>query len=97
MSAPVRFMWHVTQLTPEEAESFDRRAYGVTSPERLGWTPYTYRVTYGAVAQWAGHTAEEFARFLSTNRLAEPTWSAWNNGIRYATLIELPPKTEGVK
>ena len=80
--------WHVTQLTPEAALAHERRAYNVQNNVTLGWTPYNYRVTYGAVSQWACHTKEEFERYCRQNKFSLD-WSPWRDGIRYATLTRL--------
>ena len=83
--------WHVTQLTPDAALEFERRSHNVDNNNvTLGWTPYTYRVTYGAVSQWACHTEQEFERYCRQNKFTLD-WSPWRNGIRSAALTRKEP------
>ena len=44
--------WHVTQLTPEAAMAHEKRIRNLGPEIGLGWIPYNYLVTRGAVSQW---------------------------------------------
>ena len=82
--------WHVTQLTPEAAEAWTRRSMGIPDHAGLGWTPYNYLVTYGAVSQWACYTEQEFERELRVRHLqVAREWTPWENGIRSTYLQEV--------
>lgn len=82
--------WHVTQATDEEAIAHARRCIGIQDkPEiGLGWKPYNYLVTRGAISQWACHTEDEFNRRLARYGLRVDGWSEWRDGIRSSTLSQ---------
>ena len=82
----MNFHWSLVQLTPEEAEAHDRRCYNVQPNVGLGWKPYTFRATYGAISQFACHTEEQLAHALSSRGLKITGWSEWRNGIRTTQL-----------
>jgi hypothetical protein len=67
----------------------DRSVHNVTDPKvKLGWEPYTYRVTRNAVAQFACHTERELQVWLKSRRLKVSRWSGWRGGVRTALLNE---------
>lgn len=68
----------------------DRFVYKVTDPNtRLGWTPYNFRATKGAVSQWACHTEDELTSRLSRHGLKIVKWSDWRDGVRTTRLEAL--------
>lgn len=77
-----RNQWQLTELTADEAERFTRRAYNVPAGVGLGWVPYRFYLTRGAVAQAACHTEAECARMLTSRGLTPTPWSAWDSGVR---------------
>lgn len=85
----MNWRWHVTQLTPEAALAHEKRVIGAGPEVGLGWTPYNYLVTHGAISQWACHTEAEFERELKRRNLAVTEWTGWENGIRSAFLKEV--------
>lgn len=62
--------WHVTMMTPQEAERFERRIFNVGDDEALGWKPYTILVTKDAMSVTAFCELREFKRWLATAQLA---------------------------
>jgi hypothetical protein len=78
--------WHITQLTPEAALEHEKRIRNLGPEIGLGWTPYNYLVTRGAISQWACHTEDELNRWLRTKHFNSPQWTSWSNGIRSAWL-----------
>ncbi len=81
--------WHLCQLTPEAALEHDRRVHNCGPNVGLGWTPYNYRATKGAVSQWACHTESELATRLQARGLAILGWTPWRDGIRTTYLEEI--------
>lgn len=79
--------WHLVQLTPEAAEAHDRRVHNCGPDVMLGWKPYTYRVTWGAISQWACHTEEELARKLRLDGVKVAGWTEWRDGIRTTRFV----------
>jgi hypothetical protein len=57
--------WHVTQLDEAAAERHARLTHGILDkPEvLLGWTPYRYLATYGAISQRATPYTNSIARW----------------------------------
>jgi hypothetical protein len=83
------YHWHVTQLTDEAAMRHARLCCGILDkPEiGIGWQPYNYIVEFGAVNQWACHTAAEFERRLRAAGLMVREWGPWSDGgVRSARL-----------
>jgi hypothetical protein len=80
--------WWLVQLTPEAAEAHDRRVYGVADDVTLGWHPYTYHATRGAVSQWACHNDAQLAGKLRRHGLSVGGWSEWRDGMRTTRLVE---------
>lgn len=81
--------WHLVQLTPEAAMEHDRRVHKCGPGVGLGWTPYNYRATRGAVAQWACHTDEQLAVKLRQHGLKIAKWTPWSEGgVRSTYLVE---------
>jgi hypothetical protein len=80
--------WHLTQLTPEAAETHDRRVYNAQPPTMLGWKPYTYRATRSAVSQFACHEDWQLKAQLKRHGLKVKAWTEWRDGVRTAQLIE---------
>ena len=74
--------WHLVQLTPEAALEHDRRVYKCGPDVGLGWTPYTYRATFGAVSYWACHNETELQSRLKQHGLEIDRWTDWRSGIR---------------
>jgi len=57
--------YHVTWMTRRQADAHERLCRSIGPGIRLGWTPYTIRVTYGHVTpQTAFTTAREFRQWL---------------------------------
>ena len=79
----------VCQLTPEEAEAHTRRTHSIPPAVGLGWTPYNYLVTEGALSAWACHTQEEFEGECRKRGIRCGDWSPWANGVRIARLISV--------
>lgn len=78
-----------TQLTAEAAEAFDRRVHNVPETTLLGWTPYQFRVTRGAVNRWACVTPAEFMLECRRRGLrAVGEWTPWVDGVRTVQLVE---------
>lgn len=78
--------WHLLQMTPERAMEHERFAYNVGPDTRLGWKPYTFRATRGAVSQWACYTEGELAGKLRMHGLEVTGWSEWKDGMRTAEI-----------
>jgi hypothetical protein len=82
------YRWHVTQMTPEAAMEWTRRVHGLADKPHIGigWIPYNFLVTYGAVSQWATYTETEFDDRCRRDHLQLTHWTPWENGIRSAFL-----------
>lgn len=81
--------WFLTQLTPDAAEQHDRRVYNAGPDVGLGWRPYTFRATRGAVAQFACHTDGELGTQLRKRGLRVVAWTPWRDGVRSARLSDV--------
>jgi hypothetical protein len=64
-----RVDWHLTMLTRRGAERWTRLVHNVPEHVGLGWRPYTYLVTRGAVSQAAFHRGADVKRWLSARGL----------------------------
>jgi hypothetical protein len=85
-SAPLN--WHVTKLTDEAAMRHARLRSGLQDrPDvTLGWTPYNYLVSQGAMSTWACHTAAEFEAWQRRMGLHVREWLPEQNGVQWARL-----------
>jgi len=61
--------YHVSWMTPKQAEKWTRRTHNVPDHVGLGWTPYTIYVTRGAISYRAFHKPAEFRAWLRANHL----------------------------
>lgn len=76
----------VCVFSREEAERFDRRVYNVSPDTRLGWKPYTIRVTdSSATALAAFHKASDFKRWLG--REARLALHSYGRGVRCGRIL----------
>jgi len=83
--------WHLTGLGSRSAEQHARRAYNVPPDVRLGWKPYRYLATRGAISQWACHSAAELRVELQRRGLELDTQTHMGSGMRAWRLKERAP------
>lgn len=79
---------YVSWMTPREALAFDRRVHNVQDHVTLGWTPYTIRVTRGALAETAFTNRRDFKRWLKQRKLRVAKLSSWGVGLRSGIIQE---------
>lgn len=78
--------YYVSWLTPREALDFDRRIHNVPDDVTLGWTPYTIRVTRGALPVTAFTNRRDFKRWLRQQGLRVASLGRRGTGLRFGTL-----------
>ncbi len=82
-NTPRATVYHVTWTGKKMAEEWDRRAHEIAPHIGLGWTPYTIRITKGAISEIAFHKARELRRWLNGRKLR---LVRYGQGIRIGTV-----------